>query len=35
MDDCGSKAKAKRYYQKKTRKGEEPQERSQELESRS
>jgi predicted RNA-binding Zn ribbon-like protein len=35
MDDCGSKAKAKRYYRKKTGKQPEPKERSQELESRS
>jgi predicted RNA-binding Zn ribbon-like protein len=35
MDDCGSKAKAKRYYRKKTGKEQEPEERSQELESRS
>jgi predicted RNA-binding Zn ribbon-like protein len=35
MNDCGSKAKAKRYYRKKTGRSEELEARSQELESRS
>jgi predicted RNA-binding Zn ribbon-like protein len=35
MDDCGSKAKAKRYYRKKTGRSEEPEAMSQEIESRS